>query len=113
MTWRSVWMLYLFGFAQGADAVFEHRAACRKRPVPPADRRSKFYLRDDLIATFLGEEVEPFVELCHVDQRAVLGEQDRRLRRDRGSPHGALRFDTQQLGRNTTRSRVNGTSVTR
>jgi hypothetical protein len=34
----------------------------------------EIFPRNDPIAALLGEEVEPFVEFCHVDQRAVFGE---------------------------------------
>ena len=64
----------LVGLAQCPDAILEHRAA-----VAEDQRRRQAAVeilpRDDLVAALFGKEVELFVEFCHIDHRAVLGEE--------------------------------------
>ena len=66
--------IVLVGLAQCPNAIFECRTAVAEdesRGQPAIE----ILTRDDLVTALLGKEVEPFVELCHIDQRAVLGEE--------------------------------------
>jgi hypothetical protein len=64
----------LVGLAQCPDAILEHRAAVAE---DQCGRQAAVEIlpRDDLVAALFGEEVEPFVELCQIDQGAVFGEE--------------------------------------
>src|SRR5882672_7567115 len=64
----------LVGLAERADTVLQHRAAVaedqsRRQPA------IKILARQDLVAALLGEEAEPLIEPCRIDQSAVFGEQ--------------------------------------
>src|SRR5439155_24019866 len=93
------------------EAILEHRTA-----VTEDQRRRQaaveILARDDLVAALFGKEVEPFVELCHIDQGAVFGEEGVDggvIDHHRTAPWGSIPRTSAEYDQKPR----NGTSVTR